>query len=75
MPIGVNIAKKSCLISKSKNTKIFKLFIIIRVAEKTKNNKNIIVGKKTIKPRMTKVPTIIPLPKKKHYISIYELQK
>ena len=24
-------------------------------------NKNIIVGKKTIKPRMTKVPTIIPV--------------
>ena len=38
-------------------------------------NKNIIVGKKYIKPRLTKVPTIIPLPKKKHYISIYELQK
>ena len=38
-------------------------------------NKNIIVGKKTIKPRMTTVPTIIPLPKKKHYVSIYELQK
>ncbi len=29
----------------------------------------------TIKPRLTKVPTIIPLPKKKHYVSIYELQK
>ena len=38
-------------------------------------NKNIIVGKKSLKPRLTKVPTIIPLPKKKHYVSIYELQK
>ena len=38
-------------------------------------DKNIIVGKKSIKPRLTKVPTIIPLPKKKHYVSIYELQK
>ena len=38
-------------------------------------NKNIIVGNKSIKPRLTKVPTIIPLPKKKHYVSIYELQK
>ena len=38
-------------------------------------NKNIIVGKKSLRPRLTKVPTIIPLPKKKHYVSIYELQK
>ena len=38
-------------------------------------DKNIIVGNKSIKPRLTKVPTIIPLPKKKHYVSIYELQK
>ena len=38
-------------------------------------NKNIIIGKKSLKPRLTKVPTIIPLPKKKHYISIYQLQK
>ena len=38
-------------------------------------NKNIIIGKNSIKPRLTKVPTIIPLPKKKHYVSIYELQK
>jgi len=38
-------------------------------------DKNIIVGKKSIKPRLTEVPTIIPLPKKKHYVSIYELQK
>ena len=26
--------------------------------------KGYIVGKKTIKPRLTKVPTIVPLPKK-----------
>ena len=38
-------------------------------------DKNIIVGNKSIKPRLTKVPTIMPLPKKKHYVSIYELQK
>ena len=38
-------------------------------------DKNIIVGNKSIKQRLTKVPTIIPLPKKKHYVSIYELQK
>ena len=38
-------------------------------------DKNIIVGNKSIKPRLTNVPTIIPLPKKKHYVSIYELQK
>ena len=38
-------------------------------------DKNIIVGNKSIKPRLTKVPTIIPLPKRKHYVSIYELQK
>ena len=38
-------------------------------------NQNIIVGKNSIKPRLTKVPTIIPLPKKRHYVSIYELQK
>ena len=38
-------------------------------------DKNIIVGKKSIKPRLKKVPTIIPLPKKKHHVSIYELQK
>ena len=38
-------------------------------------NKNIIIGNNSVKPRLTKVPTIIPLPKKKHYVSIYELQK
>ena len=38
-------------------------------------DQNIIIGKKSIKPRLTKVPTIIPLPKKKHYVSIYQLQK
>ena len=38
-------------------------------------NKNIIIGKNSVIPRLTKVPTIIPLPKKKHYVSIYELQK
>ena len=38
-------------------------------------DKNIIVGKKTIKPRSVKVPVIIPLPKKKHFVSIYQLQK
>ena len=36
---------------------------------------NIIYGKKTIEPRCTDVPVIIPLPKKKHYVSIYQLQK
>ena len=36
---------------------------------------NIIYGKKTIVPRCTNVPVIIPLPKKKHYVSIYQLQK
>ena len=38
-------------------------------------DKNIIIGKKAIKPRLTNVPTIIPLPKKKHFISIFQLQK
>ena len=38
-------------------------------------DKNIIVGNKSIKPRLTKVPTIMPLSKKKHYVSIYELHK
>ena len=37
--------------------------------------KNIIVGKKTLIPRCKEVPVIIPLPKKKHYVSIYQLQK
>ena len=36
---------------------------------------NIIYGKKSIVPRCTDVPVIIPLPKKKHYVSIYQLQK
>ena len=36
---------------------------------------NIIYGKKSIEPRCTDVPVIIPLPKKKHYVSIYQLQK
>ena len=38
-------------------------------------DRNIIIGKKFTKPRLTNVPTIIPLPKRKHYVSIYELQK
>ena len=38
-------------------------------------NKNIIHGKKSLIPRCTDVPVIIPLPKKKHYVSIYQLQK
>ncbi len=38
-------------------------------------NANIIYGKKSIVPRCTDVPVIIPLPKKKHYVSIYQLQK
>ena len=38
-------------------------------------DKNIIYGKKSIVPRCTDVPIIIPLPKKKHYVSIYQLQK
>ena len=37
--------------------------------------KNIIFGKKSLIPRCKDVPVIIPLPKKKHYISIYQLQK
>ncbi len=37
--------------------------------------KNVIFGKKSLKPRLKKVPIIIPLPKKKHFISIYQLQK
>jgi len=36
---------------------------------------NIIYGKKSIVPRCTDVPVIIPLPKMKHYVSIYQLQK
>ena len=36
---------------------------------------NIIYGKKSIVPRCADVPIIIPLPKKKHYVSIYQLQK
>ena len=38
-------------------------------------DKNIIYGKKSLVPRCTDVPVIIPLPKKKHYVSIYQLQK
>jgi len=38
-------------------------------------DKNIIVGKRTLKPRIIKTPVIIPLPKKKHFVSIYQLQK
>ena len=38
-------------------------------------DENIIHGKKSIMPRCTDVPIIIPLPKKKHYVSIYQLQK
>ena len=38
-------------------------------------DKNIISGKKSLVPRCTNVPVIIPLPKKKHYVSIYQLQK
>ena len=37
--------------------------------------KNIIFGKKSLIPRCKEVPVIIPLPKKKHYVSIYQLQK
>ena len=37
--------------------------------------KNIIFGKKSLVPRCKEVSVIIPLPKKKHYISIYQLQK
>jgi len=37
--------------------------------------KNIIFGKKSLSPRCKEVPIIIPLPKKKHYVSIYQLQK
>ena len=38
-------------------------------------DKNIIFGKKSLIPRCKDVPVIIPLPKKKHYVSIYQLQK
>jgi len=34
-------------------------------------NKNIIVGNKFTKPRYEKTPIIMPLPKKKHFVSIY----
>jgi ectoine hydroxylase-related dioxygenase (phytanoyl-CoA dioxygenase family) len=37
--------------------------------------KNIIVGKKSLVPRCKNIPIIIPLPKKKHFVSIYQLQK
>ena len=37
--------------------------------------KNIIFGKKSLVPRCKEVPVIIPLPKKKDYVSIYQLQK
>ena len=33
------------------------------------------LGKKSLIPRCKEVPIIIPLPKKKHYVSIYQLQK
>ncbi len=36
---------------------------------------NIIYGKKSTAPRCVDVPMKIPLPKKKHYVSIYQLQK
>ena len=36
---------------------------------------SIIFGKKSLLPRCKEVPVIIPLPKKKHYVSIYQLQK
>jgi len=36
---------------------------------------NIIFGKKSLYPRIRNVPVIIPLPKKKHFVSIYQLQK
>jgi len=38
-------------------------------------NKNIIFGKKTLTPRFKNVPVIIPLPKREHYVSIYQLQR
>ena len=38
-------------------------------------NKNIIIGKKTLTPRFKNVPVIIPLPKREHYVSIYQLQR
>ena len=37
--------------------------------------KNIIFGKRSLIPRCKEVPVIIPLPKKKNYVSIYQLQK
>ena len=38
-------------------------------------DKNIIFGKKSLIPRCKDVPVIIPLPKKKNFVSIYQLQK
>ena len=49
--------------------------IVQKIIDYKNYNQNIIIGKNSIKPRLTKVPTIIPLPKKRHYVSIYELQK
>jgi ectoine hydroxylase-related dioxygenase (phytanoyl-CoA dioxygenase family) len=37
--------------------------------------KNIIIGKKSLVPRCKNIPIIIPLPKKKNFVSIYQLQK
>ncbi len=38
-------------------------------------NKEIIVGKKSLAPRIKNVPVLLPLPKKKLNDSIYQLQK
>src|SRR5210317_561055 len=40
-----------------------------------KYNKEIIVGKKTLAPRIENVPMLIPLPKKRRNVSIYQLQR
>ena len=37
--------------------------------------KDIIFGKKSLVPRCKNIPIIIPLPKKKNFVSIYQLQK
>ncbi len=38
-------------------------------------NKEIIVGKKSLAPRIKNVPVLLPLPKKKLNVSIYQLQR
>ena len=73
--IGISVSCDGvCLTLINIKNKLMEFYLSNETIKRTKF-KNIIVGNKSIKPRLTKVPTIIPLPKKKHYVSIYELQK